>query len=88
MSLMSKDKLFVNSEKTEFFVVGRRRQLKRRILTECLLALRTFKFLAAEVLVKNLGVWLDNSEGALGRGYPILRYFKKNRQILKCCVKN
>ena len=29
MSLMSKDELFVNSKKTEFFIVGRRQQLKR-----------------------------------------------------------
>ena len=64
MSLMSKDD--VNSEKTEFFVVGRRQQLKRQMLTEYLLALRTFKFLAVEALVKNFGVSLDNSEGGFG----------------------
>jgi len=66
MSVMSKDELFVNSEKTEFFIV------------EYLLALTTFRGLAAEAVVKNLGVWLDNSEGALGRGYPIPKYVKKN----------
>ena len=36
--------------------------------TEYLLALRTLKFLAAEALVKNLGVWLDKREGGIGGG--------------------
>ena len=53
-------------EKTEFLIAERRQQLKRWILTEYLLALRTFKFLAVEVLVKNFGVSLDNSEGGFG----------------------
>ena len=63
---MSKDEHLVIGEKTEFLIAGRRQQLKKRILTEYLLALRTFKFLAVEALVKHFGVSLENSEGGFG----------------------
>ena len=55
---LSRDKLFMNDKKTEFLVIGTRQKLKKFSI-DCL-TIGTEKMLAAEKLVKNLGVWLDS----------------------------